>query len=285
MSTEKKETGTEISDDPSGMWTEEEEQLLKEALKRYDDEMMDEYLTASDDEKPIPLTSEGRAKMKALLEQWVGPDDADQILNAEQKKYKEDLDRWKEKRQKRMRRHWRLWGSVAAAAIFTVIISVGNVQDSLAFKLPAAGFEAAVKDDYTQLFVEKDEDQESDKEDAPLESIQTYYVLGKILPGYELVEEFKGNMFCYYEYKNMDNGDLYIFTQQIGNLEIGVNTEYEKGIEVDTLYGPALFYNYNNRTGLSWNYSGYFYRIEGNLSKDQLLIMQSSLVKEKENEK
>ena len=154
MSTEKKETGTEISDDPSGMWTEEEEQLLKEALKRYDDEMMDEYLTASDDEKPIPLTSEGRAKMKALLEQWVGPDDADQILNAEQKKYKEDLDRWKEKRQKRMRRHWRLWGSVAAAAIFTVVISVGNVQDSLAFKRPAAGFEAAVKDDYTQLKAE-----------------------------------------------------------------------------------------------------------------------------------
>lgn len=276
MSTEKKETGTEISDDPSGMWTEEEEQLLKEALKRYDDEMMDEYLTASDDEKPIPLTSEGRAKMKSLLEQWVGPDDADQILNAEQKKYKEDLDRWKEKRQKRMRRHWRLWGSVAAAAIFTVIISVGNVQDSLAFKLPAAGFEAAVKDDYTQLFVEKDEDQES--LDEALDEIATRYFLGVTLDGYSLESQIVLSDFIMSIYQNGESS--YSLVQQVETYQVFGNTEQYEGEPIETMYGTAYFFQYENTNSLIWNYQGYSFKLEGSVSKKDLLVLLESLYRE-----
>lgn len=276
MSTEKKETGTEISDDPSGMWTEEEEQLLKEALKRYDDEMMDEYLTASDDEKPIPLTSEGRAKMKSLLEQWVGPDDADQILNAEQKKYKEDLDRWKEKRQKRMRRHWRLWGSVAAAAVFTVIISVGNVQDSLAFKLPAAGFEAAVKDDYTQLFVEKDEDQESDN--GGIDKIETRYFLGIILDGYSLSDQIELSNLIVSVYENGDN--FYSFTQQTQSSQISTNTEQFEGEQIDTMYGKAYFVQFEKINSLVWSYQNCVFRLEGTISKNDLLALLESLYRE-----
>lgn len=276
MSTEKKETGTEISDDPSGMWTEEEEQLLKEALKRYDDEMMDEYLTASDDEKPIPLTSEGRAKMKALLEQWVGPDDADQILNAEQKKYKEDLDRWKEKRQKRMRRHWRLWGSVAAAAIFTVVISVGNVQDSLAFKLPAAGFEAAVKDDYTQLFVEKDEDQES--LDEALDEIATRYFLGVTLDGYSLESQIVLSDFIMSIYQNGESS--YSLVQQVETYQVFGNTEQYEGEPIETMYGTAYFFQYENTNSLIWNYQGYSFKLEGSVSKKDLLVLLESLYRE-----
>ena len=276
MSTEKKETGTEISDDPSGMWTEEEEQLLKEALKRYDDEMMDEYLTASDDEKPIPLTSEGRAKMKSLLEQWVGPDDADQILNAEQKKYKEDLDRWKEKRQKRMRRYWRLWGSVAAAAIFTVIISVGNVQDSLAFKLPAAGFEAAVKDDYTQLFVEKDEDQES--LDEALDEIATRYFLGVTLDGYSLESQIVLSDFIMSIYQNGESS--YSLVQQVETYQVFGNTEQYEGEPIETMYGTAYFFQYENTNSLIWNYQGYSFKLEGSVSKKDLLVLLESLYRE-----
>lgn len=272
MSTEKKETGTEISDDPSGMWTEEEEQLLKEALKRYDDEMMDEYLTASDDEKPIPLTSEGRAKMKALLEQWVGPDDADQILNAEQKKYKEDLDRWKEKRQKRMRRHWRLWGSVAAAAIFTVIISVGNVQDSLAFKLPAAGFEAAVKDDYTQLKAENQVEEKFEKSEL---IISTRYSLGFVLDGYSLSDEVVLEDLILSIYSNGDS--VYIFSQQTKNTWLSANTEEQKAEIMQTMYGTAEFYQYGEINSIVWQYQGYIFKIEGEISQEELLLLLESL--------
>lgn len=276
MSTEKKETGTEISDDPSGMWTEEEEQLLKEALKRYDDEMMDEYLTASDDEKPIPLTSEGRAKMKALLEQWVGPDDADQILNAEQKKYKEDLDRWKEKRQKRMRRHWRLWGSVAAAAIFTVIISVGNVQDSLAFKLPAAGFEAAVKDDYTQL--KRGEVELEQNQDTEINQIDTRYSLGYVLEGYSVSDCIILSDLIIYIYKNSDKS--YSFIQQVQNSQIFTNTEQQDGEFIQTMYGIAFYSHSVEGNSIVWQYQGYTFRIDGPLSKNDLLILLESLKKD-----
>lgn len=276
MSTEKKETGTEISDDPSGMWTEEEEQLLKEALKRYDDEMMDEYLTASDDEKPIPLTSEGRAKMKSLLEQWVGPDDADQILNAEQKKYKEDLDRWKEKRQKRMRRHWRLWGSVAAAAIFTVIISVGNVQDSLAFKLPAAGFEAAVKDDYTQL--KRGEVELEQNQDTEINQIDTRYSLGYVLEGYSVSDCIILSDLIIYIYKNSDKS--YSFIQQVQNSQIFTNTEQQDGEFIQTMYGIAFYSHSVEGNSIVWQYQGYTFRIDGPLSKNDLLILLESLKKD-----
>lgn len=276
MSTEKKETGTEISDDPSGMWTEEEEQLLKEALKRYDDEMMDEYLTASDDEKPIPLTSEGRAKMKSLLEQWVGPDDADQILNAEQKKYKEDLDRWKEKRQKRMRRHWRLWGSVAAAAVFTVIISVGNVQDSLAFKLPAAGFEAAVKDDYTQL--KRGEVELEQNQDTEINQIDTRYSLGYVLEGYSVSDCIILSDLIIYIYKNSDKS--YSFIQQVQNSQIFTNTEQQDGEFIQTMYGIAFYSHSVEGNSIVWQYQGYTFRIDGPLSKNDLLILLESLKKD-----
>ncbi len=284
MSTKKRGTDTEISDEKSGIGMKEEEQLLAEALKRYDDELIDEFFNEEDDEKPVPLTEHGRQGMKHLLEQWVGPEDAQKILQQEQETYEADLARWKKKRQARLYRRMRRWGTVAAAAVFTLIISTVNVQDSLAFKLPTAGFKAAVKDDYTQLFVEDDEEESGDT-DEMLESIQTYYVLDKTLPGYELVNESKGSMFCYYEYQNYENRDIYIFTQQTEQYEIGVNTEYEEGIEIDTLYGNAIFYTYSGRSGLSWNYSGYSFRIEGNLSQEEILMIQSSLVKEDEDEK
>lgn len=283
MSTKKRGTDTEISDEKSGIGMKEEEQLLAEALKRYDDELIDEFFNEEDDEKPVPLTEHGRQGMKHLLEQWVGPEDAQKILQQEQETYEADLARWKKKRQARLYRRMRRWGTVAAAAVFTLIISTVNVQDSLAFKLPTAGFKAAVKDDYTQLFVEDDEEESGDT-DEMLESIQTYYVLDKTLPGYELAEVLKNEMICYYLYQNEQNGDTYTFIQQIEKMNVKINTEHEDGVELDSLYGTAYLFNYDGRLGLSWNYSGYSFRLEGNLSKEQMLILQSYLVKEEEYE-
>lgn len=284
MSTKKRGTDTEISDEKSGIGMKEEEQLLAEALKRYDDELIDEFFNEEDDEKPVPLTEHGRQGMKHLLEQWVGPEDAQKILQQEQEAYETDLVRWKKKRQALLYRRMRRWGTVAAAAVFTLIISTVNVQDSLAFKLPTAGFKAAVKDDYTQLFVEDDEEESGDT-DEMLESIQTYYVLDKTLPGYELVNVIRGTLYSYYEYEDKNNDTGYNFIQQAVVSDIGVNTEYQNGTEEDTLYGTAFFYDYDGRVGISWNYAGYSFRIEGNLSKEEILLLQSSLVKEDENEK
>ena len=276
MSTKKRGTDTEISDEKSGIGMKEEEQLLAEALKRYDDELIDEFFNEEDDEKPVPLTEHGRQGMKHLLEQWVGPEGAQKILQQEQETYEADLARWKKKRQARLYRRMRRWGTVAAAAVFTLIISTVNVQDSLAFRLPTAGFKAAVKDDYTQLFVEKDEDQESDN--GGIDKIETRYFLGIILDGYSLSDQIELSNLIVSVYENGDN--FYSFTQQTQSSQISTNTEQFEGEQIDTMYGKAYFVQFEKINSLVWSYQNCVFRLEGTISKNDLLALLESLYRE-----
>ena len=59
----------------------------------------------------------------------------------------------------------------------------------------------------------------------------------------------------------------------------------KKGLKQTLCMEMLFFYTYSGRSGLSWNYSGYSFRIEGNLSQEEILMIQSSLVKEDEDEK
>lgn len=272
MSTKKRGTDTEISDEKSGIGMKEEEQLLAEALKRYDDELIDEFFNEEDDEKPVPLTEHGRQGMKHLLEQWVGPEDAQKILQQEQETYEADLARWKKKRQARLYRRMRRWGTVAAAAVFTLIISTVNVQDSLAFKLPTAGFKAAVKDDYTQLFVEDDEEESYNPSH---DEIETKYSLSRVLDGYYMSEQIEMLKFCVSIYENGD--DFYSFTQQIQSFQTSANTEQYNGESIETMYGTAYYLQYDNNNSLVWNYQGYTFRLEGSISREDLLKLLESL--------
>lgn len=276
MSTKKRGTDTEISDEKSGIGMKEEEQLLAEALKRYDDELIDEFFNEEDDEKPVPLTEHGRQGMKHLLEQWVGPEDAQKILQQEQETYEADLARWKKKRQARLYRRMRRWGTVAAAAVFTLIISTVNVQDSLAFKLPTAGFKAAVKDDYTQLLLET-EDLEKGQE-IESTSINTNYCLGNVLDGYSLSDCIVLSDSIIYIYENGDKS--YSFIQQVEATQVFTNTELKEGEFIHTMYGMAFFSQSEDSSSLVWNYQGYTFRLDGNLSKDDLLGLLESLQKE-----
>ncbi len=275
MSTKKRGTDTEISDEKSGIGMKEEEQLLAEALKRYDDELIDEFFNEEDDEKPVPLTEHGRQGMKHLLEQWVGPEDAQKILQQEQETYETDLVRWKKKRQARLYRRMRRWGTVAAAAVFTLIISTVNVQDSLAFKLPTAGFKAAVKDDYTQLFVEDDE-QES--YNPSHDEIETKYSLSRVLDGYYMSEQIEAADSIITVYEN--GNDFYSFVQQIQDSTISTNTEENLGEQIQTMYGSAYFSQYAGTNSLIWNYGGYTFKLDGSIAKSDLLMLSESLYKE-----
>lgn len=272
MSTKKRGTDTEISDEKSGIGMKEEEQLLAEALKRYDDELIDEFFNEEDDEKPVPLTEHGRQGMKHLLEQWVGPEDAQKILQQEQETYETDLVRWKKKRQARLYRRMRRWGTVAAAAVFTLIISTVNVQDSLAFKLPTAGFKAAVKDDYTQLFVEDDE-QES--YNPSHDEIETKYSLSRVLDGYYMSEQIEAADCIITVYEN--GNDFYSFVQYTQSFQTSANTEQYKGESIETMYGTAYYLQYDNNNSLVWNYQGYTFRLEGSISREDLLKLLESL--------
>ena len=134
-----------------------EDDLLKEALQQYEDNMINELLSDTGDEKPFALSPEGRKNMEQLFTQWLGPEKAREIMDQEMKNYREDLRRWKQRRNARLLQYLKKGGMVAAAAVVVVILSIANLDDSLAFKLPEAGFEAVLKEDYTRLLAERTE--------------------------------------------------------------------------------------------------------------------------------
>ena len=240
--------------------------------------MINELLSDTGDEKPFALSPEGRKNMEQLFTQWLGPEKAREIMDQEKKNYREDLRRWKQRRNERLLQYLKKGGMVAAAAVVVVILSIANFDDSLAFKLPEAGFEAVLKEDYTRLLA----DEQSSGDELQQNETDDRYVLGKVIAGYQLKESVEAYHLVYDEYVNLETGEEYSFYQERTTIEFGINTEYI-GIEgIDTMYGLAQFYQHDSGYGLAWQYDGYIFRIEGNLTKIQLIDLQESLRKEEE---
>ena len=63
--------------------------------------MLDKFFNEEDDEKPIPLSDEGRENIKELFSQWIGPENAEAVLKKEEENYQKDFRRWKQKRRGR----------------------------------------------------------------------------------------------------------------------------------------------------------------------------------------
>lgn len=257
-----------------------EDDLLKEALQQYEDNMINELLSDTGDEKPFALSPEGRKNMEQLFTQWLGPEKAREIMDQEKKNYREDLRRWKQRRNARLLQYLKKGGMVAAAAVVVVIFSIANFDDSLAFKLPEAGFEAVLKEDYTKLLPDSYTQEVGQSE--YIDVLEVYYSLGIIISGFQLTDSIKTNFMIYDTYENVVAGEKYFFQQQMVNSKVGVNTENINLEELDTMYGPAQFYQSDSGYGLTWQYSGYTFKIEGNLTKQELLNLQESLRKEVE---
>ena len=250
-----------------------EDALLIKALQRYDDEMLDQLFGQSDDEKPVPLSAKGHEQIQELFSQWLGPEKAKLMLEKEDAAYQNELRRWKNIRRQRRLVRVRRWGSAAAAALFAVILGTLGMQSSLAFKLPEVGFEAVVGSERTRLTAETSE------QGGEADGIDVYYTLGKVLDGYEKIEDIKTAFLNSQTYQNF-SGDIYTFSQQLISENIGVNTEMGEGQYIKTMYGEAYYFTYKNISSLVWNYHGYAFKIEGSLSKDELLQLQAYLIQE-----
>lgn len=255
-----------------------EDDLLKEALQQYEDNMINELLSDTGDEKPFALSPEGRKNMEQLFTQWLGPEKAREIMDQEKKNYREDLRRWKQRCNARLLQYLKKGGMVAAAAVVVVILSIANFDDSLAFKLPEAGFEAVLKEDYTRLLAESHSFENLEENEFNI--IETRYKLEKVATGFEYIDSIDTNFTCYDFYENQENGDSYFFVQQMDDTQFGVNTEYIYLQEIDTMYGIAQFYQYDAGYGLTWQYGGYLFKIEGKLTEQQLIELQESLRRE-----
>lgn len=72
----------------------------------------------------------------------------------------------------------------------------------------------------------------------------------------------------------------YQFSQVRLDNDIEINTEDKDYILLDSAYGDAYYYEYKDIKSLFWNYNGYSFRIEGNITKEELLTLQKSIRKE-----
>ena len=250
-----------------------EDALLIKALQRYDDEMLDQLFSQSDDEKPVPLSAKGHEQIQELFSQWLGPEKAKLMLEKEDVAYQNELRRWKNIRRQRRLVRVRRWGSAAAAALFAVILGTLGMQSSLAFKLPEVGFEAIVGSERTRLTAETSE------QGGEADGIDVYYTLGKVLDGYELVDDIENEYIKYQVFQNA-SGEAYIFSQQPSTSDVYANTEIMQGENVNTMYGTAYLYLFDDINSIAWNYQNYTFKIEGVLSKEELLSLLQSLIRE-----
>lgn len=252
-----------------------EDALLLQALEQYSDEMLDEIFQQADEEKPMALTPKGRAEMKEAFCQKFGPERAEEIMQKEHEQYKKELRLWKKKRRQRAFAQARRWSVGAAAAVLIAVVCALYSDGTLAFKLPDVGFEAVEREDYTKLKIKNGETEINN------DVIDTKYILDKTLSGYSLIDTIVTQQICYYVYQNVDM-EIYFFVQQNDKFDVIINTEQTKETTIDTLYGNAKFYQFDSGNGLIWEYNGYSFKIEGKLTKEQLLNLQESLRKEDE---
>lgn len=255
---------------------------LIKALQQYDNELLEQFFAESDDEPPVSISPEGRRKMKDTLAPWLGADRAELLVKREEQASNARIKAWKHKKRVKLAKRAVRWSATAAVVLLMVMSGnfVGN--DAMAYRLPDVSFSTIDKNKYTKIFIEESEC--LDKfESEELEYIETVYMPKKILDGYALLNRIDNPQILYCVYEN-SSGDRYYFTQQVQADNIAVNTEAQVIDEIDTIYGPAQFYNYNGQSGLTWVYHNYYFKIEGAFSKDILMEIQESLQKENEDE-
>lgn len=247
-------------------------QLIK-ALQQYDNEMLEKFFDQPQDEPPVSLSDKGRENLRDTLSQLIGDNRADLLIQKEQKQYLADKKSWQHEKRTRFVKRTVRWGSMAASigiAIFVVNIFSNS---TMAFRLPQAGISFEKKEDYTKFRPVENEPILDNSQDS------AKYVLTIKIEGFRLVDKIIATDMNYYVYQN-DNNQSYQFSQFLLDDNVGINTEEKDYTLIDSPFGDAFYYEFGSSIGLVWNYNGYLFRIEGNISKDQLLYLQKSVEKE-----
>ncbi len=249
-------------------------QLIK-ALQQYDNEMLEKFFDQPEDEPPISLSDRGRENLRNSLSQLIGENRADLLIQKEQNQYQADMKTWKRSKRARIVKRTVRWGAVAAS--IWIAIFIGNIfsNDSMAFRLPNVGIISENKGEYSKF--------------KPIEDATSYessmcedsarYVLTSTIEGFILMDKIVTSDMNYYVYRNEDDQG-YQFSQFLLADNVGINTEEKNYTRIDSPFGDAYYYEFGSSVGLVWNYNGYLFRIEGNISMDQLLYLQESVRKE-----
>lgn len=251
---------------------------LIEALQQYDNELLEQFFAESDDEPPVSISPEGRRKMKDTLAPWLGADRAELLVKREEQASNARIKAWKHKKRARLAKRAVRWSATAAVVLLMVMSGnyVGN--DAMAFKVPNIGYISEKQADHSKFKTpEANTFLDSDKE--KMDGITTVYVLTECIEGCELKDKITTADSILYVYANSGNKN-YQFSQFVLDSGIGVNTEMKDYKKIDSSFGDAYYVEYKSTKSLFWNYNGYSFSIEGNISKEELLFLQKSIRRE-----
>ena len=245
--------------------------ILQRCLQSYDEEKIQEFLNEEIDEDIPPLVFSAKAQRDMIdaLATSIGEEEATQIIEKQARKLEWERAQWK--RERRHKFYSKLMKKVSVAvAVIVVVVGVGLLGDTAgAWSLPKISFSSIDRDNYSDVILESGSD-------IVRTEIEEVYELGMVLDGYKLVDSEMTPKMNYFAYEN-EVGELYTFRQQVESLAISINTEYKSEEVVDTLYGDSVWGYYDNINYLIWNYRGFAFLIEGNVSKEQLLELQNYL--------
>ena len=246
---------------------------LKAALRAYDEEKTADFFAKKDDAKPIAISEEGKENMRALFTEWMGEEMANRVIEKEEEHYRQRVAQWEARRRRRMQKR-------VAAVCIAVFLVAGVSTAAVAFDIPGSIYRSYNKETYTKVNVDSLEDS-ADKHDY----IEQEYVLSECIDGYELVDKYILDDIIYFVYQNGDE-KAYTFSQRTEQFNINLNTENSPLEMIDTMYGQAAYYDNEGLKALAWAYKGYYFKIEGTLTLEELKFLQESLTKgESINEK
>lgn len=245
--------------------------LFQRSLLSYDEEKIQEFLNEEIDENLPPLVFSAKAQKEMIdaLSKTIDRDSATSIIEKQAARLQWERAQWK--RERRRKRYNRVMKSMSvAAAVIVVFIGVGLLGDKAgAWSLPKISFNTIDRDTNTKVVLESNGD-------IVRTEIEQVYELGMVLDGYELVDSVVTPEMNIFYYAN-EHEETYTFMQQINSYGLSINTEHEQEELIDTLYGQACLYSYNERNGLFWSYQGYTFEIQGKISKNLLLELQNQL--------
>lgn len=113
------------------------------------------------------------------------------------------------------------------------------------------------------------------------QTIEKKYVPAKIAEGYEEVARDEVSKQIVIEYENYVKNVQYVYWQQTQDMGQHINTEDTTYIKINTSYGMAYYCEKMNQCQLYWDYNGYMFSLQGDLTLEQMMEIVDSIQLEK----
>lgn len=184
-------------------------------------------------------------------------------------------DKARKRRQMPDRYGFKRWQKIAASVLITLVVLGSVTMSTDALRVPIVKFFSSSKTGYNMVMAET-----GSGDSNYHEYIENVYVLSETLDGYEEISRTDGKRMIWIEYQN-SNENIYDFYQtadaSVSNWMDNADASYEK---YNASIGDVYFQSKDGLNTLVWAYDGYVFKLSGNISKGDMILLADSLTLE-----